>query len=270
MVTSVSNVDKKSAAGEVPVRLVNYTDVYHGDRITPAMDLMAATATSAQVRAFRVQPGDVLITKDSETADDIGIAAFVEASEDDMVLGYHLALLRPNADAVDGRFLYWALCSDDARGQLSSGATGVTRFGLRTDAIGSVELSAPEPTRQRTIARFLDTETAHLDALITKKRHVIARLDERYSALRSSVVLRGLDPVHGTVEGAFPDSWTVAPLGVLVMPHRGFDLPSDERQPGAVPVVSSGGISGRHSESMCAGAGCGDRAVRDCRRGLLY
>ncbi len=88
---SVSNVDKKSAPGEVRVRLVNYTDVYYGDRLTPTADLMDATATAGQVLAFRLQPGDVAITKDSETADDIGVAAFIEASADDVVLGYHLA-----------------------------------------------------------------------------------------------------------------------------------------------------------------------------------
>ncbi|HVE45875.1 MAG TPA: hypothetical protein VNA57_03890 [Acidimicrobiales bacterium] len=177
---SVSNVDKKSAEGEVAVRLVNYTDVYYGDRLSPAMDLMEATATLGQVKAFRVRPGDVVITKDSETADDIGIPAFVESSSGDMVLGYHLALLRPRDGAITGRYLYWAMSSDDARGQLSTGATGVTRFGLRRDVITSTVLSVPSAREQCVIAEFLDTETARIDALITKKRRMIDLLRERF------------------------------------------------------------------------------------------
>lgn len=74
---SVSSVDKKSYSDEVPVRLVNYTDVYYGDRITPELDLMRATASPSEIMTFRLVPGDVVITKDSETADDIGIAAYV-------------------------------------------------------------------------------------------------------------------------------------------------------------------------------------------------
>jgi type I restriction enzyme S subunit len=186
---SVSNVDKKSADGEIPVRLVNYTDVYYGDRLVPEMNLMKATATSRQVEAFRLCSGDVVITKDSETPEDIGVAAYVQRSADDMVLGYHLALLRPRRE-IDGRYLYWAMCSDDARGQLSTGATGVTRFGLRTDVIASVAVSAPSSPQQRVIAAFLDTETTRIDALITKKRRMIDLLLEHDHSLIEQELLR--------------------------------------------------------------------------------
>lgn len=185
---SVSNVDKKSADSELPVRLVNYTDVYYGDRLSPSINLMAATASLAQVAAFRLRPGDVVITKDSETADDIGIAAFVEASAEDMVLGYHLALLRPRTHEVDGRFLYWAMCSDDARRQLASGATGVTRFGLRTDVIGTVDVSVPGLSQQRAIANFLDTETSRIEALITKKRRMIELSADRHQTVVDDIL----------------------------------------------------------------------------------
>jgi type I restriction enzyme S subunit len=176
---SVSNVDKTSAEGEVPVRLVNYTDVYYGDRLAPTTNLMEATASRRQVETFRLLPGDVVITKDSETADDIGIAAFIESSASDIVLGYHLALLRPRPGVADGRYLYWAMCSDDLRGQLSTGATGVTRFGLRADVVRSALLAVPPIAAQRAIAGFLDAETARIDALIAKKRELIGRLADR-------------------------------------------------------------------------------------------
>lgn len=74
---AVSNVDKKSVEGELPVRLCNYTDVYHHDRITERLHFMTATASAEQVRDFRLRPGDVLITKDSETPDDIAVPALV-------------------------------------------------------------------------------------------------------------------------------------------------------------------------------------------------
>ena len=41
----LSNVDKKSVAGQESVRLCNYVDVYYSDRIGPDLDFMAATAT---------------------------------------------------------------------------------------------------------------------------------------------------------------------------------------------------------------------------------
>jgi type I restriction enzyme S subunit len=72
-----SNVDKKTQEGETPVRLCNYTDVYYNESITSGMEFMQATASSSQIEKFTLRAGDTLITKDSETADDIAIAAYV-------------------------------------------------------------------------------------------------------------------------------------------------------------------------------------------------
>ena len=49
----VSNVDKLTNEDEQPVRLCNYTDVYHRDFITPDLPLMEATATGCDGAATR-------------------------------------------------------------------------------------------------------------------------------------------------------------------------------------------------------------------------
>ena len=192
-----SNVDKLKSESEVPVRLINYTDVYYGDRLTPDLPLMWATASASEIARHRVVDGDVLITKDSETADDIGVAAYVESTEDDMVCGYHLSRIRTKTSIADARYLFWALTGNHARGQMTVAATGVTRFGLRADSIRSLAIRVPSRREQRAIADYLDIETGRIDALISKKRRMIELLDERWSALRSSKMLRGLDPIRG-------------------------------------------------------------------------
>ena len=105
----VSGVDKQSENHEFAVRLCNYVDVYKNDRISPKMAFMTATATADEIRRFRLQSGDVLITKDSESWTDIGVPALVEGADDDVLSGYHLALLRPNLERLDGRYLFRAL-----------------------------------------------------------------------------------------------------------------------------------------------------------------
>ena len=96
-----SNVNKVSQSGEIPVRLCNYTDVYNNEYVDANMDYMHATATQTEIDRFGLQAGDVIITKDSETPDDIGIPTVVETTAPDFVCGYHLALIRPNKDLVD-------------------------------------------------------------------------------------------------------------------------------------------------------------------------
>ena len=130
----VSNVDKHTKEDEVPVRLCNYVDVYKNDRITQEISFMAATASTEEIERFRLHHEDVLITKDSETWDDIGVPALVTEPSDDLISGYHLAILRPKAD-IHGGFLFWALQSKATAYQFYVEAKGVTRFGLTHSGI---------------------------------------------------------------------------------------------------------------------------------------
>ena len=49
--------------------------------------------------------------------------------------------------------------------------------------------------------------------------------------------------------------WPTMPLGDVITLQRGFDLPSQNRKPGKVPIVSSSGISDYHSEVGAKGPG---------------
>lgn len=180
--TKTSNVDKKSYDGEVTVRLCNYTDVYKNDTITSDMDFMVATATQDQIDKFGLKVGDTVFTKDSETADDIGVPAYIGDSAHDLVCGYHLAIARPLGGTADPRFLYWCLTSPEAAQQWSVLASGVTRVGLRQADIGKLEIPVPPLQIQREISAFLDRETAQIDALISKQEQLIELLDERRRA----------------------------------------------------------------------------------------
>ena len=114
----VSNVDKVPADDEVPVRLCNYTDVYNNEFITLGLEFMQGTATETEVEKFGLAVGDVIITKDSESWDDIGVPALVRETASDLVCGYHLALLRPRKEQIDGGFLFRCLQAKPVRVQL--------------------------------------------------------------------------------------------------------------------------------------------------------
>lgn len=46
-----------------------------------------------------------------------------------------------------------------------------------------------------------------------------------------------------------PKIWNSLKLGEVATLQRGYDLPSAEREPGNVPIISSGGVTGWHSEA---------------------
>ena len=49
--------------------------------------------------------------------------------------------------------------------------------------------------------------------------------------------------------------WTSCDLGEFLTLQRGFDLSTQKRKPGNVPIVSSSGVSGRHDEAKARGPG---------------
>ena len=100
-----SNVDKHTIDGETPVRLCNYVDVYKNDRISGGIDFMEASAGEREIKKFQIRTGDVLATKDSETADDIAISSLVAEEMPGVLCGYHLAMIRPRLHSASGPFM---------------------------------------------------------------------------------------------------------------------------------------------------------------------
>ena len=189
----LSNVDKHSEEGQVPVRLCNYVDVYYNEFITGELEFMNATATPAQVRRFFLRVGDVVITKDSESWNDIAVPSVVAEDLTNVLCGYHLAQIKPRP-GLDGRFLARQFSAIGTRDQFHIAANGITRFGLGGDAIRTGLFPIAPIEEQRAIAAFLDRETAKIDALVAKKERLIELLQEKRTALITRAVTRGLDP----------------------------------------------------------------------------
>ncbi|MEA3366474.1 MAG: restriction endonuclease subunit S [Candidatus Hydrogenedentes bacterium] len=192
----VSNVDKHTKEGEVPVRLCNYTDVYKNTVVTADMPFMAATATRDEIEAFRLRIGDVVITKDSEDWQDIGVPALVAETADDLVCGYHLAILRPRPNVAVGRFLSYALQCRGVVAQLNLAAKGVTRYGLSHGAIKAIALPVPPVEKQEPIARHIDEATASLNGAISRATREIDLIREYRTRLIADVVTGKVDVRH--------------------------------------------------------------------------
>ena len=113
----LSNVDKKSSVLEKEVKLCNYTDVYKNWAITSehTNDFMIATAKENEIEKFSLKKGQVAITKDSEKRNDIGKACYISENFDNILLGYHCALITPNENFLNGKFLNVFLHSNMAQ-----------------------------------------------------------------------------------------------------------------------------------------------------------
>ena len=209
-----SGVDKHSHDHETPVRLCNYTDVYKNDRITDDMDLMRATATAAEVARLTLKAGDVILTKDSETPDDIGVPAWVPEDLPGVVCAYHLGLLRPVPDRVLGEFLFRAIGSARTAQQFHVLATGVTRFALGKHDVKNAVIALPPIEEQKTICRWITDECKPLDDAIARTEEEIKLIREYRDRLIADVVTGQVD-VRGWQPGPedLVDDTVLAALG---------------------------------------------------------
>lgn len=192
---TLSSVDKKSKPGEHPVLLCNYTDVYNHDFIRAEMDFMSATATDREIGRCSLVEGDVIITKDSEAYNDIGVPSLVRENIPNLLCGYHLAILRAKPK-IDGTYLFYALKTREVQQQFHAYANGVTRYGLRKADIGLVELPLPPLGEQRAVARVLSA----LDEKIELNRRMSETLEEMARALFKSWFV-DFDPVRAKAGG---------------------------------------------------------------------
>ena len=154
----ISGVDKKTIEGEIPVRLCNFVDVYHNWAITKdkAEHFMLASAKQAEIDKCSIAKGQVAITKDSETRDDIGIATYFADDFDNVVLGYHCALITPDPTIVDGKYLNAFMHTKYIQKYFENNASGSgQRYTLSNSTINTIPVLLPSLTEQHTIGKVL-------------------------------------------------------------------------------------------------------------------
>lgn len=231
----VSSVDKHLFDDELPVTLCNYTNVYKNDFIIPAILESVGTCTEEEFRRFEINKGDVLITKDSETPDDIGVPALVTEEMENTVCGYHVAILKSYSDAILGPFLFRRLQTKYARSYFEINSLGITRYGLGKSAIEALFVFKPPLGEQSQIVEFLDRKTSLVDRLIAAKEGRIQLLKEQRTALINHAVTKGLDPnvkmKDSGIEwiGEIPEHWEVKKLKFLADITLGKMLTPDEK-----------------------------------------
>lgn len=90
--------------------------------------------------------------------------------------------------------------------------------GLSVEVIGRLKLPFPPIAEQQQIAAFLDWKTGQIDALIAKKKELMAKLKEKRLAVITQAVTKGLNPAAPLLDsgipwlGDVPEHWEVPAL----------------------------------------------------------
>lgn len=132
------------------------------------------------------------------------------------------------------KFLDYLVRSDECIRYFKTHSAGImdSRLRLYPESFGRLFTAIPPAGEQIQIARFLDYETARIDALIEEQQRLIELLKEKRQAVISHAVTKGLDPTapmkDSGVEwlGEVPAHWKVSKLGHYAKILTGFPFPS--------------------------------------------
>lgn len=112
----------------------------------------------------------------------------------DATCNQSMAAIVPS-DKLQPRYLLWWLSSNYQN--IRNMAGGDLRDGLNLELLGDIECPLPTQVEQTQIAKFLDYETAKIDALIEKQQQLIALLKEkRESLLHLAIHAEGTEMVR--------------------------------------------------------------------------
>ena len=167
-----------------------------------------------------------------ETAKELGAYVFPEGTIVFAKVGAALLLGRLRTisaeSCIDNNMMGLIVFQGKVSNQFALYSMGTVRFdlianpgavpSLNEGQIGNYRLAIPSLLEQTQIARFLDHETARIDALIEEQQRLIELLKEKRQAVISHAVTKGLDPTVPMKDsgvkwlGEVPAHWVVGPL----------------------------------------------------------
>jgi type I restriction-modification system specificity subunit len=249
----ISGVDKKTKDGEKGIHLCNFVDVYYNWAITTAQhdSFMLATARPNEISKFQLKKGQVALTKDSETRDDIGIPTYIADDFDDVILGYHCALITPNKDVLDGRYLNALLHTDYAKNYFACNASGSgQRYALSVEALNSFPVPIIPLQKQKRIGKIFSAldKKIELNRAINQNLEAMAKQlydywfvqfdfpNEEGKLYKSS---GGKMVWNEKLKREIPADWEILPLFDAVSVQYGFPFATEQftEEETNVPVV---------------------------------
>ena len=150
----------------------------------------------------------------------------------------HIAILRPNSEVVDSRFLYYVMLSRDFYMQADSVAIGAAQRTISLTSLRNMKVELPSLANQIYIADIL----SRYDSLIENYQKQIKLLEEAAQRLYKEwfVDLHFPGYENTKIVDGVPEGWNPSKLGQLAEFKRGKTITKKDVVDGPIPVVAGG------------------------------
>ncbi len=209
--------DEALAESTNPNFEMDYVDIGSVDAVAGITGTEAIVFEKAPSRARRVvRSGDVIV---STVRTYLRAIAAIEAPGSNLIVSTGFAVVRPRR--LESSFASYSLRAPHFVERVVANSVGVSYPAINAGSLACFPIAYPSVDEQRSIATFLDRETAKIDGLVANKERLIELLGEKRTALITRAVTRGLDSnvamKDSGVEwlGEIPAHWEIERLKYL-------------------------------------------------------
>lgn len=161
-----AGVDKKKVLGELPIKLLNYMDVYKNQYINSNIPTMNVTAPDNKIQNCNIEFGDIFVTPSSETTDDIFRSSVATEDIVNTVYSYHIMRIRlKNKSFTTSCYLNYLFQNKNFRAKLYKRVFGNTRKTIAKSEIEQLEIVIPSIGTQEKTVKILDRFTNYVTEL---------------------------------------------------------------------------------------------------------
>ncbi|HDT4264278.1 TPA: restriction endonuclease subunit S [Enterobacter kobei] len=234
---------KNSDGAESNVLSLSYGNIVERD-VENNFGLLPESFNTYQI----VNPGDIVLRL-TDLQNDKRSLRVARSTLRGIITSAYLKLVC--GDELDNRYAYRLLHSYDTT-KVFYGMGGGLRQSMKFEDFRRLPFLLPPAEEQRTIAAFLDYETARIDKLIAQQQRLIELLKEKRQAVISHAVTKGLNPdapmKDSGVEwlGEVPEHWLVSSLKFIYknLDYKRIPLSAEERgsKQGDYPYYGASGI----------------------------
>lgn len=161
-----AGVDKKKVLGELPIKLLNYMDVYKNQYINSNIPTMNVTAPDNKIQNCNIEFGDIFVTPSSETTDDIFRSSVATEDIINTVYSYHIMRIRlKNKSFTTSCYLNYLFQNKNFRAKLYKRVFGNTRKTIAKSEIEQLEIVIPSIGTQEKTVKILDRFTNYVTEL---------------------------------------------------------------------------------------------------------
>lgn len=220
---------------------ISFSTVFNNFFVPEEINDFVQSTLKEQV-TYSIKKGDILITRTSETIDELGMSCVALKDYPTATFNGFCKRLRPLTDKVYPHFIGYYLRTPYFRSNFTKVASLITRASLRNEDLLRFSIELPPIYKQKKIAEILYS----YDNLIENNKKRIKLLEQMAETLYKEWFVRFRFPGYEGVEleNGLPKEWKICRIDQLSKIKAGGDAPDDSTKEitdeCSIPIYSNG------------------------------